>query len=354
MNSPAIPLKTNSSCSPAVPLADEVEKELRERIAAAVPVGPQTKAPGRAALQFLKRTAHRLPHPLLLRAFLLKYALHELRVERQARIKNELIPLGNIDLSRHKKSDTVFLLGSGPSINAIDEKKWRTIARHDSMAVNFWLFHKFVPTFYFYEAIGPRHGKTFEVFRGLSNDRAHDYARTIKVVTGLELLAPELNLCRPEAWSRDLYTAYTVPVAARNEREFVRGLHLAKSLGLFKRTPRIDCFFKQGSSVTGLISLAVRMGYKRIVLCGIDLHNGHYFYQDPKLYWDAPNVEFQDRNAPHKLVTPQPWKVLTDAAVITIKREILDPLGIEIFVENRSSRLWPAIKEARASIFESN
>jgi hypothetical protein len=223
------------------------------------------------------------------------------------------------------------------------------------MACNFWLFHNFVPTFYFYEAIGCGKGRASEVFRRIAQKRAQDYASCLKVATGLMSLAPDFDLLRPDAWTTDLYTVYTIPVAARNEREFVHGLRLARSLGLFTPSGRIRFIFKQASSVTGLISLAVRMGYKQIVLCGVDLHTGACFYQDSELYPDGAEVEFQPRNAPHVLVTPEAWKVswkiLTDTAVVLMNREILEPTGVRIYVENRSSRLWPAIPEAPDTLF---
>jgi hypothetical protein len=307
------------------------------------------------AKSVLKGFAHRLPHPLLFRMFLLKYALTDLRREHKARVKNKLIPLEETNVLAIKKSDTVFLLGSGPSINLISKQKWSSIAKHDSMACNFWLFHDFVPTFYFYEAIGCREGKISEVFRHIVQKRAQEYARCVKVATGMMLLAPDFDLLRPDAWNQDLYNVYTIPVAARNEVEFVHGLRLLRSLGLFSPSGRIRFIFKQASSVTGLISLAVRMGYKQIVLCGVDLHTSEYFYHDPELYPDGAEVEFQPRNAPHLLVTPQPqkisWKILTDTAIVLVNREILEPAGVKIYVENRSSRLWPAIPEAPDSVF---
>jgi hypothetical protein len=300
---------------------------------------------------FFKNIAHSLPHPVLMRAFLLKYALSELRNERKAQLKNALIPFDELNLSKIKKSSTVFMLGSGPSINAIPKQKWTAIAKHDSMACNFWLFHNFVPTFYFYEAIGYRDGERFEVFRRLAEKRAKDYQSCIKVVTGLHELAPEFDLFRPDSWARELYSLCTIPVAARTEQEFTSGLRLIRSLGLFSKSSRLKYVFKQASSITGLISLAARMGYKQIVLCGVDLQNADYFYQDPELYSDGADVEFHPRNAPHNLVTSLPWKILTDAAVQVMAREILEPARVKIYVENRSSRLWPAIPEAPESLF---
>jgi hypothetical protein len=299
----------------------------------------------------LKNCANRLPHPILFKTFLLKYALSDLRVEHNARVKNKLIPLKEANIGAVKTSDTVFVLGSGPSINAISTHKWNAIARHDSMACNFWLFHNFIPTIYFYEAIGYRDAKSCDVFRRLTEKRAQQYRHCLKIVTGVMHLAPDFDLFRPASWEGDLYNVYTIPVAARNEPEFISGLRFLRSLGLFTRSKRPTFIFKQSSSVTGLISFAVQMGYRQIVLCGVDLQNGEYFYQNQGLYPDGADVEFQPRTGPHLLVTPQPWTILTDTAVLAMKREILEPAAVKLYVENRSSRLWPAIPEAPDNLF---
>jgi hypothetical protein len=299
----------------------------------------------------MKNLAHQLPHPILLPTFLMKYALSDLRLEHKARAKHGLIPLEKTNVLTKKKSDTVFMFGSGPSVNTIPAHRWDAIARHDSIACNFWLFHSFVPTFFFYEAIVQQHSVAFDVFLRIAAARAQEYKDCIKIVTGLAELAPSVDFLQPESWAGDLHNVYTMPVVARDESEFSYGLRLIRSLGLFGVTERIRLIFKQASSITGLIAFALRMGYRQIVLCGVDLHTNEYFYQDPELYPDSAEIEFQPRHQPHLLVTPHPWKILTDAAVALMKREVLDPIGVKIYVENRSSRLWPAIPEAPQSLF---
>src|SRR4051812_41077020 len=52
-----------------------------------------------------------------------------------------ILPLISPDrLMSVKRTDTVFVLGSGSSINAISDAKWQTIATYDSIAFNFWLY----------------------------------------------------------------------------------------------------------------------------------------------------------------------------------------------------------------------
>ena len=89
--------------------------------------------------------AKRLPHPLLMRL----HQRYQLRTQsalaRMVAQRTGLPVLETLDLSQIKTSDTVFVLGSGWSINEITEQRWKVIGRHDTIALNFWLVHPFVP-----------------------------------------------------------------------------------------------------------------------------------------------------------------------------------------------------------------
>ncbi len=59
--------------------------------------------------------------------------------------------INKLCIKNYKKSDTIFILGSGSSVNDLTEENWTVINSHDSIGFNFWLIHEFVPTFYFIE-----------------------------------------------------------------------------------------------------------------------------------------------------------------------------------------------------------
>ena len=62
-----------------------------------------------------------------------------------------LQPLASLDLPRFKRSDTLVVLGSGSSINRLDERALSFIRSNDSLGFNFWLLHDLVPTYYMVE-----------------------------------------------------------------------------------------------------------------------------------------------------------------------------------------------------------
>ncbi len=95
------------------------------------------------------------------------------------------------------------------------------------------------------------------------------------------------------------------------------------------------------------------MGYRKIVLCGVDLTRAEYFYQDPALYPETAELEYMPRAGKHMTLTRYAWGTMPiDEVVAEMKQQVLDPAGIELYVENRSSALWPEIEEAPDSVFE--
>jgi hypothetical protein len=284
--------------------------------------------------------AGRLPYPLLLRLVYLWYWARDLRRDRAARKRLRIPLLNQVDLRQYKKSDSLCILASGSSINQISAERWAMIAQMDTAGINFWLFHPFVPRMYFFEALAPgdRIARD-ELFFQLASRRAAEYADTLKVATTLPL---ELK-CPPQ-WQGHLYTYEPIPVPARTQAEFRSGLKYLLRKGMFRPQTRIQRLFKQATSVSSLVALGVAMRYRRIILCGVDLQHSQYFFQDADLYPGSACVEFMPQHQPHKTNVAVPWYLpLTD--VLPIFREIvLDPLGIEILVENKSSALWPAIR----------
>ncbi|MGC1298446.1 MAG: hypothetical protein WA869_25750, partial [Alloacidobacterium sp.] len=76
-----------------------------------------------------------------------------------------------------RASDTLFILGSAWSINDISDERWQIIGRHDSVGINFWPVHPFVPRFFHFEDIAyDEQPVMYDAFRGLLERRAEAYA----------------------------------------------------------------------------------------------------------------------------------------------------------------------------------
>lgn len=291
----------------------------------------------------LKDATKRLPYPVFLRLFYLKYLLVDMRQQWQMRKRLGLPPLSTVDLAKHKTGDTLFILGSGSSINDISEARWKAIATHDTAGFNYWPFHPFVPKFYFIEAISPSEPEMYSSYRQIAEKRQRDYMNTLRVATNLKS-----DVAFPGEWWKGMRMVYVVPIAARNASEISFGLKYLEGKKLFEPSSNINILYKQASTLSSLISLAIRMRYRRIVLCGIDLRDSRYFYQaaDPQR---APR--FLPVEAPHPANVALTWNPPVKEVVLQMKELLLAPRGIELYVENSSSALCPEVPEAPEWIF---
>jgi len=138
-------------------------------------------------INLVKKLIQKLPYPLFLRIFYVWFFIRKALRAEYVRCKVGLPLLSLVDLRKYKRSDVLFILGTGPSINQISAQRWQAISRHDTLGLNFWLYHPFVPTFYVVESSpygGPRDTVTRRI-KEAANRRAIDYDDTIKIITDL-------------------------------------------------------------------------------------------------------------------------------------------------------------------------
>lgn len=285
-----------------------------------------------------------MPYPIFLRAF---YAWNQIKMQPRAEAarKRAGIPLlGEIDLSEHKSSDTLFVLGSGPSINRISAARWQEIGRHDTIGFNWWPYHPFVPTFYFLESIEKAESPSaFDAYLQLVNRRASAYASTIKVAMEFHHRGEQTLNFLPDAFKAALFTAHKTEAPARNENELSKALCYLRLRGDFQVTGRFSSLLKYAATLTTVLIFGLKLGYKRIVLCGIDLKTPDYFFQDRAHYSDSWEPPVEARTAAHFTETSLRWKVPVTRAVAVIKRDVLEPAGVQLFLENQESALYPLL-----------
>jgi hypothetical protein len=301
----------------------------------------------------IKSFVKQLPHPLVLRIHHY-YDLRRKSALAHAASKITGLPLlSTLELGSIKTSDTVFVLGSGWSINEISNRRWKAISLHDSIALNLWPIHPFVPRIYLFENTNQSEGLIHEAFLGVFQKRAADYREVVKIISEIHSLsAGQLVFEMPPGFRPNLYVGYSTTIAAQTEREFISGIRYLRGHGIFDPENHIHWHFKQAGSVVTAISLAARMNYRRIVLCGIDLGKAEYFYHHSERYPEASEWEFTPRDQPHLTARRFSWGLPASVVIRHLKQEVLDPAGIELFVENRSSTLFPHIPEIPPQLFE--
>ena len=300
-------------------------------------------------LRWVKEAGKSLPHPLLMRVYTQLHRWREQRRSEQARRRAGVPSLSELDLGTVKGSDTLFVLGSGPSINRIPAERWQAIARHDTVGFNLWLLHPLVPKMYFFESL-ERDNPAYQPLLDALAERAGDYAETVKVIMDMD--PPRESLFElPTGVRHKLYGAKTISMLARDEREVAAGLRYLKRRGAFRPASRFDALMKYNGTLTTMITLGLKMSYRTIVLCGIDLKRQEYFFQDPVLYPRTRDMELRPREKTHFTNTANPWMVPMSTVVDQMQRSVLEPAGVELYVESRDSALWPRVAEAPETVY---
>ena len=189
-----------------------------------------------------------------------------------------------------KKSDTVFILGSGPSINEIDDNGWKHINKHDSWGFNFWFLHEFVPTHYITQSTPVSELDRLMADLYLSRAKEYREKKCEFFVRGDNVNYFRFHKSKiAQALSEKKMKLKTLC------EHFIIGDCIIKPDKLINKMYNLGCFGtkenknipKYRSTVCFMISLALMAGYKKIILCGIDMSgNGHFYdkYEKIKVY----------------------------------------------------------------------
>jgi hypothetical protein len=236
---------------------------------------------------------------------------------RDRRGRSSYRPLDEDELRATRRSDTAFVFGSGKSLLEIGEADWARIAEHDTIGFSQFQEQRFVRVDYHLisEALNvERYAQLFRENPG--------YASTVYVVQ--------------DGWlaqiGNELVGRRLLPEGARVFR--------------FRRTSRgvwspPSTSFSEGlvhgwNSSISTTNFALLMGWKRIVLTGIDLYDREYFYL-------PPGGSFEGEKPGYNAASRFPG---ADGIVDYFRRwrPLVEARGVELLVYNPRSLLAEALE----------
>lgn len=176
----------------------------------------------------------------------------------------ELLSLAEV--RERRRSDTLFILGSGPSIRATTPGQWAFVARHDSFGINFSFLLDFVPTYHLLEDGKVRWHR--ELTKRVLAPRRGKLSPTIWFLTNRHVR----RLIHPR------YTPALFPEPAR-----VCAFQLPPRLLLDRDRPFTAADFERSvryrATMSVVLHLALELGYSRMVLLGVDPQTPHHFFE---------------------------------------------------------------------------
>jgi hypothetical protein len=175
------------------------------------------------------------------------------------------------ELRARRRSDTVFVFGSGASLNELDASGWAHIAEHDTLGFNWWVHQRFVRTDY-------------HLVRGIADSdrdpsvwrpQLEEYFRLI----GESAFFDEAVLL--------IHTGFRAITG--NRAVGLRLIPKRNPVFLWRTSIRVGApsrAFAEGlthgqSTIQEAINAAFLLGWRRIVLAGVDLYDRRYFWLPP-------------------------------------------------------------------------
>ena len=243
-----------------------------------------------------------------------------------------------IDIEQAEKfrtSDTIFLLASGPSMLDITREQWEYINKHDSFGFNYAFLLDHVPTF-FHQWMGKGTvGKT--LFKRAFSSRREKYHDTVWLIFSNAHKRGQNPRYMPEFFPSDpTCWIYEYP----------------KKINIYEDRPFNHDDFKDSIFYRGTLSLVLeiiyRLGYKNIVLMGVDLGGQKYFYD-----------EFAEMGA-YTFLVKEYYKTLDQKTHLTRLRKphnyhpvdvylyalndlIFKPENINLYIGSKKSLLYPKL-----------
>lgn len=253
--------------------------------------------------------------------------------------------------SYQKKSDTLFILGSGASVLDLSPEDWALIKQHDSVGFNLWLVHDFVPDLYMFEVADRDADSEFisrshDFFYNLRM-KEKDYSN-VKMIYKMNTVLSRtflLEKCVPKSILKNFYFSPVIFLAHHDLKTLKKMLKISlRALEKNKNWIHLHTH----ATMFDLILFAVKYQFKKIVLVGTDLTADYFFETNYyKEYLLSKNLK-----PPCSIVTPgekksgingiESWFTVPMSVILDeIDKMTLTPKGIQLYVASQKSRLYP-------------
>ena len=209
-------------------------------------------------------------------------------------------------IKSHKTSDTIFIFGSGESINELDSLNLKKIFNHDTFGFNQAYYSSLPFKFYAFEAIEKSDIlKDINQFNNIYFKNLFKYFDNNKNLKLIIVKDPKLKFLDLYKFFKNLNRSFIyksfieIPADTIEEIESYYDMILQIEK-IFPISLQLRFLEKKRSSLIAYLDLFRRAGYKSIQFVGVDLKNSKYFFQSdnynyPNLYQQIPQSQPDNR-----------------------------------------------------------
>ncbi|MEJ2905686.1 hypothetical protein WAE58_24795 [Pedobacter panaciterrae] len=270
--------------------------------------------------------------------------------------------LNTKSISDNKKSDTLFILGSGPSINEITDEEWSYIKKNESWGFNFWFCHDFIPSAYIIQSVYRRSDdkqKAFadsldQLMTDMLTDKKERYTKVNFFARGdgvnnQKFFNSKIGTFIKNNFRENIFLMPECPISSKNKVNPYLFMQVLNKNGFLTSTKEVLPIPKFGSTIGELIPLALILGFKKIVLCGIDMNDGAHFYDKEINYEKYPMLrtlsELNNNREKHEHMDSSTRLYTVKDIVIEQNRFATENMGAKIYTFKTSSSLYPDISK---------
>lgn len=261
---------------------------------------------------------------------------------RRLRLASDELGLGLFDykisremIQRKPTATTAFILGTGASAAQLSDAKLAHISEQFSIGVNQWVAHPLVPDVYAYES--HRDNRLLEVLDRPEVREKCPYLLFLRPKAG-EAGAPSLAHL-PDFMRAKSFLYGRINLVTRRRANIARDVIAVARVSSILR--RREVVIDNGASIARLLYLCVLMGFREIVLVGVDLNSVEYFWQrNPELIaaLKSPKLSTEQTGLSHETLstTNRPFSII----------HFIDQLSRDkrfkprIFIESQNSALF--------------
>jgi hypothetical protein len=241
-------------------------------------------------------------------------------------------------LKKYKTSDTLFVLAAGQSINNLSDENFREIADCNSIGVNGFAHHNFVPTFHSFELENQHNPIALQMFIETSKNiirLKEEYKNTAIIFRQHKIDNKELesNVEQIIELGHSYWNIYD-QMPGKSLEEYQYYLKAFKKKGLFDED---DFFPNKSSSLSWVVTMAYQLKYKKIIFCGVDLIGDHFYKNSSSL----DEAEF-DRQKNKRHLTgnlTQKYPVVIQDLIKFWDTEFFREYGAKVYVSSKYSLL---------------
>jgi hypothetical protein len=286
---------------------------------------------------------------LLIKYFIdiLKYKISRNNLSKYIKINktNNLIQ-EIVNLKTQKNTDTFFILGGGTSIAELTKENFDLISKNISIGINNWINHKYVPDIYLYEMARKNDIIYNPVFHENFKIKAADYENVLIVLKDVGKAFYDIkSTINNNKLFKDTYYPLMLSVDNYGLKFWEKYDIKLKFLYFFQKLLGEKVVQQQRMSITFAIDLARKCGFRKIVLCGVDLNSTKYFWEISSISDYIDNrisipVTLQAGSI-HSTMDVNINKLKADQVLFSIQNTYKTLFGIDLFVSSKNSLLYP-------------